>query len=186
MCIPAWIAAATAAVFWNSAALSATITTDPQDSSVLQGESLIVELVGQDFTDATVGGGADLVFDPSVLQAVGVTFGHSAFDFAKTVQNIDNASGKIDSILVSSFLTDPSGNFNIATIEFMAVGIGSSILDLGPSTFSAPWLTATDVNIDPTFVDGSATVSAVPLPAAIWMMTIVLGLLGAAQKRKRG
>ena len=145
-----------------------------------------MELIGQDFSDAPVGGGVDVLFDAAILQVVGVSFGSSAFDFNKTVISINNTTatgGKIDSILVSSYLKAPSGTFNIASIEFMAVGGGTSPLDLGPSSFSAPWLTSVGVDINPTYLDGSVTVTAVPLPAAFWLLVSGIGFLGLTGKR---
>jgi hypothetical protein len=160
---------------------AAIITLDELHSTESPGVSFSVHLVGRDFADATVGGGVDLFFNPAVVQVTGVTFGSSAFDFNKTVQNIDNTNGKIDSILVASLSSDPSGDFNIATIELMAIQPGFSTLDLEPATFPAPWLTLGGIDIAPTLQDGSVTV--VPLPPSLWMVLGGLGAIGFTRRR---
>lgn len=159
---------------------AAMLTLDELDSVVTPGASFSVQLVGRGFSQATVGGGVDLFFDPAALQVTSVTFGSSAFEFVNTVQAIDNSAGKVDSILVSSLRNPPSGDFNVATIGFMATQAGFSVLDPEASTFPAPWLTPAGDDIGPTFQDGSVRV--VPLPASIWMLLGGLGAIGLIRK----
>lgn len=146
------------------------------------GDMVILKVYGADFTQATIGGGVNLNFEPSVLRVDEVIFDNSVFDFQKQVNSIDNDLGLVESILVSSILSEHAGEFTIAEIKFTAIGAGLSDLILSPSTFFAPWRTASNQDIDFDFVDGSVQV--VPLPAAIWLFGAgLIGLLVTTRNR---
>ena len=69
----------------------------------------------------------------------------------------------------------------MATIEFTAVGEGTTSLVLTDSTVN-PWA-GNGVPIHPSFLEGNLTVSAVPVPAAMWLFCS--GLIGLASVAKR-
>lgn len=166
---------------------AATVALDPLNSpeagaSIIQpGDLVTIQIVGGDSFPETVGGGVDISFDPDILQATGVNFTLSDFDFGNRVIDLDNGTGFINLAVGCVATTCPSGSFNIATVVFETEGVGVSELDLDESTFRAPWLTPAGVEIDVTYVDGSVTV--VPLPAAAWLFLSAFGALGLLRRR---
>jgi hypothetical protein len=140
------------------------------------GQPFTLTLEGNGFTQPLDGGGVNLQFDPGVLQLESVTVDTAVWDFAPANGTIDNGSGVVSDILFNAFFNpSPLGNFDIATVQFLAVGAGSSSLLLSPSA-SNPFSTGGVIlnpGADFTFDSASIVVTPVPLPGS-------LGLLGSA------
>lgn len=179
-----WILVLLAFLLIGQEAHTATISLQTTQSDEYRvSDTIKVNLVGLDFTEAALGGGVSVTYDPRVLAYENVSFDNSIFDFKNVVR--DEVAGMIGSILVSADNNQPIGDFIIASIEFTALEEGRSPLDLGPSEFLAPWLTFSGTDIDPSFVpDGTVTITVVPLPSAFWLMLSCLGWFGMLRRHK--
>jgi len=171
---------------------AATVSFNNSLSSVNQGDTFSLTVQGSDF--ATIaGGGLNLSFNSSVLQINSVTINQSVFEFYigdGTEEGIvDNSFGQLLNTSFNSFF-GASGSFDIMDIGFTAIGTGSSNLLLSESSI---WVFADEfgglygdqVTFNPATVNVSG-VSAVPLPAAVWLFgSGLIGLAGVARRKSR-
>ena len=146
-----------------------------------------------DFTDdATLGGGTDIFFNDAVLSFL-------SFDFSSTTLVLDPAFGRLpDADVIAGKLEGMAfGNFGglpgpgvIGTLTFQAIAFGDSALTMAVTTEA---LKGGDFISNNTFGPqvvnfGSANVSvvsAVPVPAAVWLFgSGLIGLAGVATKRR--
>jgi hypothetical protein len=166
----------------NSATISfseAVVNVEPLDSFSL-------DIVGTGFPSDFDTGALSLLFNPSVLQVDNVSINTTVFNFMPDAGTIDNAAGSVTGMTFARF-TDTSTDFTIATIDFTALISGDSLLDLEKYSsillpdFSVGGMPYSGVLI---IEDASVSVSAVPLPAAGWLMLSGLaGLIGVSRKK---
>ncbi len=173
----------------TSHAATVDISVDPASTTVVLGDSFTVDIIGNYGGGGSLLGGAlDLIFDPLVLKVTGVmliapdTVGGGLGSGA-----IDNNIGRVDKIGFSDFF-GVVGNFTLATINLTAVGLGTnSILQLEDA--QDPILSwSNDIPpfgeaVIPNFTGGTVTVSAVPIPAAGWLLASGIGFLGFFRRR---
>jgi len=171
-------------LLFSSQVFAATITTSVP-SSVAVNDIFTVDIVGTNFLANVDGGGVNLSFDQTILNVLSVSIDETVWNFGSTGINtgaINNATGTVDGIMVNTF-ADVIGDFVIATVEFQAIGTGSSLLlltELGINPFASGGSL-----INPNFADASVNVSAVPVPAAVWLFgSGLLGLAGIARSRR--
>ena len=156
-------------------ALAATVGFNPGTSNVAVGDAFSVDIVG-DFTDLA-GGVIDLGFDSAVLRVDSVVI-DPYWDFDPLPGG--PAAGNVwPEISFDAFVNDPAtGTLTIATINLTALAEGSSNLVVLNSFFAA------SVELFPTLIDGTVNVSAVPIPAAVWLFgSGLLGLIGVARRK---
>jgi len=159
---------------------AAIVRYDPITSTVKLGDTFFVDVVGEDFPN-TEGGGINLSFDHAVINAVSVSIDNVLWGFVNDEGTIDNGGGLLSEILVSAFPGVSTGYFAVATIEFKAIGGGISDLLLSGSVMN-PWAGGAKP-INPEFNNGSVTVAAVPVPAALWLFVSgLIGLLGVVNR----
>jgi hypothetical protein len=171
---------------------AATISVQPPDSTVLIGDTFDIKITGQGFTEGaggTLGGGFIIDWNPGflALDSYSLTFpGDQAF---AQVPVQDDVAGFLNAD-VSSFLTGAyTADFDIAVLTFTALSPGVSPLDLSIGTYPGGadlvWADSAGFEIvQPDFVDGSVTISAVPVPAAVWLFgSGLLGLIGIARRK---
>ena len=167
-----------AALFSSSGvALADTVGFNPSSIIVAPGETFIVDIVGIGFTELS-GGVIDLGFDSADLQVNLVSINPN-FDFLPNGGG--PAAGDVwPGIGFDVFVNDPgTGDFTIATINLTALGPGNSnLVVLDTSEFFS-----TMALLDPTLTP--ATVSSVPVPAAVWLLgSGLLGLIGISRPRQ--
>jgi len=153
---------------------AATVAFAPNPSTVGLGDTFSLAIAGTEFA-GTEGGGAAFTFDQTILQVNSVTVDSIVWDVFTSSGTIDNVTGSVDGITVAAFV-DPGANFAVATIEFTAIGLGVTTLNLAENPLN-PWASGGS-QINPTLLNGSVTVTAVPLPLTLWLFGSALGIFG--------
>ncbi len=174
---PFKVLGALALLGFGTMANAATVSLTPSgDLLVLPGDVLTFQ-IDIDFTaeGGTLGGGFDLTYDASQLQLVefqSAGLGDPAFG-----RDPDVTPGLLESWGVGDFAGIQAGTVGTVTFEVLA-GATTSVVQLGPTMgIAGPWVSAVDfvTIIEPDY--GSATVTAIPVPAAVWFMLSGLGAL---------
>lgn len=168
---------------------SATIEILPSVVNQTAGNVFMVDIVGRDFTDGSggsQGGGLEITWDNSIVNLQGglaglnITFpGDEGLALPPTLA-VDSLS-----FSVLSFLTvAESADFNIATLTFDAVAAGAFNMGVNVSPLDV-WTDSVGlIDVMPTGVGAAVTVSAVPVPAAVWLFgSGLVGLIGMARRR---
>ena len=145
---------------------------------VLPGDIVSFDIV-LDFSDEnTLGGGLDLTFDESQLSLVSFTNTVILGDpsFGRPPDYVPG-SGLLESWGVGDFNGIAGGLMGQVSFEVLP-GATQSVVQLGPTMgIAGPWVSAVDfvTILMPDY--GSATVTAIPVPAAVWFMLSGLGAL---------
>ena len=161
-------------VVGTGAASAATVSVGSYTQQL--GDTFDVSIIGTGFDTLTNGGDFTLAFDPAILQASAAPVDTAVWEFA----GLSTITSGLITFSVASF-SDRGPDFNIATVTFNAIGLGLSALDLEGD----PWAAPGGIAIDVTYLDGSASVSPVPLPAAAWLLLSAVGAVGAFGVRRR-
>ena len=167
---------------WTTGAQAATIGFDPISSNVSLGSGFSVNVVGSIFPQ-TQGGGFNLYFNSSIVNVTSVSINANVWNFVNGTGTINNTGGSLTSVFMSAFPGVGPGSINVATINLLAVGSGSTSLTLTEYDKN-PW--ASDGNrINPIFNAGSVNVAAaIPEPASIVLMgTGLAGILRLARRK---
>ncbi len=164
---------------------AATIGWDTAPASINVGDSFSLNILGSGFTSNVDGGGVNFSYDSSILNVTSVSINGSVWDFGGagiSTGVIDNGAGTVDGVMVNTFGA-VTGDFTVATIQFMAIGTGTSALSLIEYALN-PWASGGSL-INPIMEDGSLTVvQTVPVPAAFWLFgSGLLGLIGFAKRK---
>ena len=144
--------------------------------------SISLDLQGTDFTDAVDAGGFTFSWDPGVLSYTGTAVANPPWDTA-IVSDANAALGFVDFVFLGQSSGFSSGTFDIATLSFNVVGGTGDFTDITFADAFGGWAGG-GVNFPVTYVDGQVFVTAVPVPAAVWlMMSGLVGLVGVARRR---
>lgn len=143
------------------------------------GSSFSLTLEGTGFADVLDGGGLNFSFDPSILQVNSVVI-DPKWEFLPSPGTIDNIAGTVDHIQFNTFANPIIGDFNIAVVNFQAIGAGTSALNLSLDDFN-PF--AAGGNLVAVAFD-TATVQIVPEASTASMLLAGLGLLALARTKK--
>lgn len=157
---------------------AATVSFNNSVSDINQGSVFFLTVQGVGFPDIS-GGGLNFSFDSSVLQISSVTINESVFDFVPSTGELDNLAGSLINTSFNTF-AGTNSSFDILTIEFEAIGLGSSSLLMSESSMF-PFADAIGNTIGSTITYEAATVnvSAVPLPATLWLFSSgLIALIG--------
>lgn len=160
---------------------AALVTFNPNPEAVTLGSTFTLDIIGTGFPE-TEGGGAEFIFDKTILKVNSVTIDSGVWDVFTSGGVIDNTNGNVMNIVVAAF-NNPGTDFIVATIEFEAIGTGSTDLIISENPLN-PWASGGS-QVNPTLTDGTVVVSAVPLPAALWFFgSGLLGLVGMARRKQ--
>lgn len=172
------LAAALALLTSTLAAQAAgSLVVTPSDGTVDPGASFALEVRGSGFVDAVVGGGFDLAFDPAVLQLTAVGIDTGTWEFISSTGSIDNVAGTLSDVYFNSFKAMlPTGDFAVATLQFLALDAGTSTIRL-MSNATFPFANDRAEVIDVGYGSGLVTVAAVPEPAPLMLMSLGLATL---------
>ena len=154
----------------------------PTESNALVGQTVVVEVRGQGFSDFVVGGGFDLAFDPTVLSLSSVEIDTAEWEFITNPGSIDNSAGTLTAVWFNAFADPlPTGNFPIATLRFDAVAPGMATLNLLANA-DFPFVSDLVELIDVDFSQ-QGSVSVVPEPATWAHVALGLALLPWLRRR---
>jgi hypothetical protein len=147
---------------------------------VMLNESFTLNVVGTDFP-ITQGGGFSLSYDGSILNVTNVSIDEvNTWTFVNNTGTIDNDYGILNDVIVSDF-PGVTGDFTVASIEFVAVGRGMTSLSLTESAIN-PW--ASDGNIISPTQYSDSLVQVVPIPASFLLLgSGLLSLIGVIKLR---
>jgi hypothetical protein len=162
---------------------AATVYLDPLTQSALIGNTVTVALKGRGFTQTIEGGGVNLSFNPAVLQLNSVAVDTTTWEFFTTPGTINNTAGTLTDLTFSSFAGN-SGSFPVAQLIFQAKGLGTSLLTLTESTLNPFASGGALLNPPVSFANANIQVTAVPVPAAIWLWLSAMGGVFYVGKRR--
>lgn len=108
------------------------VSFDVDALTVAPGETFSLTLQATNFTNAVLGGGFGLTFDPGVLRLDSVVI-PANWEFAKNGGLIDNASGTLSDAYFATNAPVP-GDVKLATLNFTAIGAGQSLVTPLPNT----------------------------------------------------
>jgi len=170
------------ALFLNGYVSAATITAT--SSTVNVNDVFSIDIIGTGFIGNVDGGGLNVSFDQNVLNVLSVSIDELVWNFGSTGIDtgvINNSTGSIDGIMVNTF-ANVTGDFVVATIEFQSINGGDSLLLFSEFAIN-PWASSGSL-INPEFTSASVNVSAVPVPAALWLFVSgVIGVFGFLRRR---
>lgn len=180
------LAAAAALLTASLAALAAgTLVITPPSSTASPGDSFAMQVRGSGFSDNVVGGGFNVSFDPGVLALMGVSVDTGVWEFVSSNGLVDNVLGTLSDVYFNSFRPVlPTGDFAVATLQFTALALGSTALQMSAST-SFPFANDLAEVVAVDFQAAGMTVTAVPEPQSWALFAAGLGVLGTLARRRR-
>lgn len=181
--ITSLLAALALATSGTVAQANAALVFSPPASATLVGAPVVVEVRGQGFSNAVVGGGFDLTFNPSIVSLDSVEIAVAEWELFSNPGTIDNAAGTLTAVWFNAFAAPlPTGNFPVATLRFTALAPGVAGLQLlGNASF--PFVSDTVEVINVSYGGGAITVSVVPEPASAASLLLGLALLPWLRRR---
>jgi hypothetical protein len=162
-----------------------TITWSDVNPTVTVGDTFIMTIVGNSFTDGSSGGGLDISWTAGILnlQSINRTFpGDMKFGQDGT---INNTAGTLSDLSVSSFDGTDNTSFDIAQLTFLALAPGSSTNTITIDSVDK-WYDYdfNPISPDPATIGGSVTVNAIPIPSTVLLLGGGLAVLVGLRRRK--
>jgi len=164
----------------SSGAQAQSVYFDQAALTVAPGETFSLNLQANDFTEALLGGGFGLSFDPGVLRLDSVVI-PAAWEFAKSGGLIDNASGTLSDAYFAT-LSPQTGEIKLATLNFTAIGVGQSLVTPLPNNLQ-PFVE--DGALEATFPSYQFATVTVAVPEPSSLALLLGGGLALARLRTR-
>lgn len=161
---------AAAALFACVAVQAQTVSVLANHTNATVGDTFSVDFQATGFPDKVFGGGYDLAFDPAILKLDAITI-PASWEFFTSTGTLNAAAGTVTDINFNTFVAPIKGDFLTASAKFTAIGVGTSPITLSESG-SFPFGNELGNAVAVTYVNGSATVTAVPEPGSL---ALVLG-----------
>ena len=158
---------------------AASVSLTPLSSQPVTLGSLISFDVMLDFGDAPVtSGDFNLTYDTTRLAFSGFNYGSNTFGVSTFNINPSSPDGEVQGI---GFVGSISGSGILGTVTFLTEGLGMA--DLSPVAASPPGFFNGSSPVVPDYFGNSAQISAVPVPAAVWLMASgLLGMVGLSRR----
>jgi hypothetical protein len=166
----------------SAAAQAQTVSVSPAATTVTVGTSFNLDLLATGFPNKIFGGAYNLSYDASILQLDDIVFPPS-WEFAVD-KGTPGPAGTVSDIYFNTFAAPRSGDFLTSTLQFTAIGAGTSAITLTPSP-SFPFGDEFLNEVSVTFVPGSVTVTAVPEPSSLMLMLAGIGVAAVVASRRR-
>ena len=158
-----------------------TVQLDPSNPISTAGSPTLDVLLTGTFDTAVEAADFTVNWDPNVLDYTGTVITTPPWD-TSFLNDSSTALGMLTIFLGTS--GSPLTVFDIATLSFNVIGADGDVSEIAMAGGPSGWSATGGVNVPVTYIDGQVTVSAVPVPAAAWlMMSGLLGLVGVARRR---
>jgi len=173
------------AIVLQTSSYAATLAFDMALVETNVDQQFSLNIVATDFP-STFGGSILINFDPTIISVSNITL-DPAWAGISIIPS-DNSGMGTATLLLHAPTTDwPIGDFVFATVEFTALAQGNTELAL--STYDQLPLATTGPHgltpINFTSLNTNVTISAVPIPAAIWLLLSgIIGLFSIAHKKR--
>lgn len=173
-----------AAALAVGAAQAQSLSVSPSPKDVLIGEAFSLEVQASGFANPIIGGGFELNFDPTILQLNTVTI-PANWEFARSGGTIDNVAGTVKDAFFATFSAPKAGAFLTGTLNFTAVGLGSSAVTLSANA-GQPFIEDGTLDaVSPIFKAGLVNVAAVPEPSTMALVLAGTGLMAVMGRRRK-
>lgn len=167
----------------SSLAQANTVAVSPSASFVNLNDVFSIDIIGLGFTTPLDAGGLSIHYDPSVIAPVLISapdqFVSYGASWNTNLQPTDSGGTLTDALFFAD--TAPSGDFDIFTLSFEAIGIGDTAISLSESLINP--FAGNGAALPVELLGGRVSVSAVPVPAAVWLFASGLLGLGAVGRR---
>ncbi len=160
-----------------------TVSVLPSVSTVDVGSSFSLAVQATGFAERIYGGGYNLAFDPSVLRLDSILI-PASWEFAKSTGLLDSTGGTVSDVYFNTYVAPIAGDFLTATLNFTAIGGGSSTVAVSASgDFPFGDINGNAVNV--AFNAATVNVTAVPEPGSLALMLTGLAAVGGLMRRRQ-
>ncbi|MAT66547.1 MAG: hypothetical protein CMN57_13015 [Gammaproteobacteria bacterium] len=169
-----------------SAAQAVTISLDQASTTSVAGSNFSLDVLADFSSTEIIQGSVEFNFDSNLLSYTGFSW-NSDFLSLLALAELEIESSDTVSIGFGVGITDDpltGPGHTIGTISFDALATGSTSVNMAVSSFHGGYLDP-DLNIvTASFNNASVDISAVPVPAAVWLFgSGLIGLAGIARRR---
>ena len=176
---------------------AATVTLTPVSQTVAVGDPLQLTVVGSGFPDGVTGGSVLLTWDTGILQ-LDTTVSDAQIDgilntgFSDVVIFDTSTPGQLEFTALIGIAAPPQGlagsAFDFLNLSFTAVAPPGSDVSIGIGSFG-DWQDGNNQSVvlaAEDYIGATVTVSAVPVPPAVWLFgSGLIGLVGVARRRSQ-